>query len=150
MTDRLSVPHVARGTVRRLFSRLRTPVATLLFCGLALFASQAWAPPAWLIDTVSSSSETWVSCTPSEVLEWDARVHVRCTSSFTVGSASGISYFAVPTYDTVYAARFTTVVSSAMVGGLRVRIKASSTDDGSPFGCARSNCRPPRAFGIVP
>jgi hypothetical protein len=102
--------------------------------------------PSWWTNVPQTPFTT--TCAPVEVLSFFNRVHVRCAQQ--VGT-SGIVYFALPTGEDINTTnRFATMASSAFTGGYRLRIDAHDADDGSSFGCLRQDCRPPRAFGIVP
>ena len=139
--------NTAHGRVRRFFSAVRKPAAALLFVVLVGIGTKAWAPPAWQTD--NPPIVEWVACTISEVVSFDNRVHVRCTSSHNFGTgATAIFFYAVPTSDTAWAGRFSAMASTAFATGRVLRVQASSADNGSSWGCASSNCRPARQFGM--
>src|SRR5688572_15439592 len=102
--------------------------------------------PTWWVGEENLSLNYWHSCYPSEVMSYSNRVHVRCAQPAT----GGLYYFAVPTSDINAANRFATIASGAMAGGQRFRVQYNTTDNGSSWGCGYSDCRPPRACGIVP
>jgi hypothetical protein len=90
------------------------------------------------------AAETWVSCTPVEVATYQIRVHVRCASS-----VGGITFFAVATQDTPYAARVLSILAAAQVAGRTLSILYDPADQsGAAIGCLTSDCRLIRGVGF--
>lgn len=123
--------------------RALRPRGPLAFGAVATLGVLCMAPTFW---PAPDAYDVWYSCYPDEVLSLSDRAHVRCSQP-----DGQISYFALPTSDADTANRFTTVISSAMAGGQRVRIFYNTADyTGTTFGCQAHDCRAARAFGIVP
>ena len=103
-----------------------------LAMGLALSAMPAAATPQ---DT---------SCTPTQVVEWGTRVHVRCAAA-----VGGVSYFALSTSEPHRAARVLSLASTALVAGRTLIINFDPADlSGASFGCQTNDCRVIRAIGF--
>lgn len=85
----------------------------------------------------SPTAETWINCTPTEVVNYHNRVHVRCAAA--VGN---ISYFAVPTDNPAHAARILSTLSVAQIAGRTLSILYDPNDtSGTDFGCLAADCR---------
>lgn len=126
---------------------------TLLGAGaaLALICALAWASGLRFQESVASAAEleaeTWHTCTPANVAAFTSRIHVKCAAA----AAGGIWYFAFPTRDAAGAARYLSLLSTALVAGKQVQIFYDTTDtSGASYGCATSDCRPIRAVGLLP
>jgi hypothetical protein len=92
----------------------------------------------------ANAAETWISCTPVEVVTYPARLHVRCAAA-----VGGISFFAVATQDTAYAARVLSVLTAAQVAGRTLRILYEPADQsGAAVGCLATDCRLIRGVGF--
>ena len=92
----------------------------------------------------ANAAETWISCTPVEIVTYAVRVHVRCAAA-----VGGITFFAVATQDTAYAARVTSVITTAQVAGRTLTILHDPADlSGAAIGCQTSDCRLIRAVGF--
>jgi hypothetical protein len=92
----------------------------------------------------ASAAETWTSCTPTEVMTYKVRVHVRCAAS-----VGGISFFVVETQDVAYAARVLSVISTAQIVGRTLNILFDPADlSGAAIGCQTNDCRLIRAVGF--
>lgn len=108
------------------------PAATALLSALPLLGDGAAA----------YAAET--SCTPSNVIVFANRVHIRCEE--TVG---GIRFFAAPTSDAAHAARVLSVISTATVAARNVVIFYDPANtSGTAIGCAASDCRLIDAVGF--
>jgi hypothetical protein len=76
-------------------------------------------------------------CTPSNVMVFYNRVHVKCVE--TVG---GIQYFAAPTDDAAHVSRVLTILSTALAAGRQLSIVYNPADtSGTAFGCQANDCR---------
>jgi hypothetical protein len=90
------------------------------------------------------AAETWTSCTPTEIVTYQQRLHVRCAAA-----VGGISFFAVGTQDTAYAARVLSVITAAQVAGRTLTILFDPADQsGTAIGCLATDCRLIRAVGF--
>jgi hypothetical protein len=90
------------------------------------------------------AAETWTSCTPTEIVTYQRRLHVRCAAS-----VGGVSFFAVSTQDTAYAARVLSVITAAQVAGRTLTILFDPADQsGTAIGCLAADCRLIRAVGF--
>jgi hypothetical protein len=84
------------------------------------------------------------TCTPIQVMDLGARIHVRCSAA-----VSGISYFALPTTDAPRAARTLSLMTSALIAGRNLTINYDPADQtGAAIGCQITDCRLIRAVGI--
>jgi hypothetical protein len=84
------------------------------------------------------------SCTPTQVVEWGTRVHVRCAAA-----VGGISYFALSTSEPHRAARVLSLATTALVAGRTLIINFDPADlSGASFGCQTNDCRVIRAIGF--
>jgi hypothetical protein len=82
-------------------------------------------------------AETWISCVPVGVVTYRIRVHIHCAAA-----VGGISYFAVSTTDTAYAARVLSTISTAQVAGRTLSIIYDPADlSGASIGCQTNDCR---------
>src|SRR4051794_27371874 len=75
----------------------------------------------------SNAFATDYLCTPTEVGVYTSRLHIQCSQPATDGTSS-IRFFAVPTSDAVWANRFLTVMSSAVVAGRQVTVTFTPGD----------------------
>ena len=82
-------------------------------------------------------TETWISCVPVGVVTYRIRVHIHCAAA-----VDGISFFAVSTTDTAYAARVLSTISTAQVAGRTLSILYDPADlSGASIGCQTNDCR---------
>lgn len=82
-------------------------------------------------------AETWISCVPAGVVTYRIRVHVHCAAA-----VGGISYFAVSTTDSAYAARVLSTISAAQLAGRTLSILYDPSDlSGASIGCQTNDCR---------
>jgi hypothetical protein len=119
-------------------AKLRSTLSFLSFAGILFFAT----PDA-------RAAQVTVSCTPNEVFVWSGHVHVRCNPPF----QNNIQFFAIqilagnanaPEVD-----RFLSITSDALVHGRQLTMLFETTDvSANAWGCAASNCRRPRAYGL--
>lgn len=92
----------------------------------------------------AQAAETWISCTPVEIMTYQVRVHVRCAAA-----VGGITYFAAATQDAPYTARVLSVITAAQVAGRTLTILYDPADlSGAAIGCLTSDCRLIRAVGF--
>ena len=109
---------------------------------IALFSIMALPLLMTLGSSTAYAAET--SCTPSNVIVFSNRVHIRCVE--TVG---GIQYFATPTADAAHAARVLSIISTATVAGRTVVVFYDPADtSGTSIGCQASDCRLIEAVGF--
>ena len=100
-------------------------VVLLLLLGMLAQTTRAYA------------AQTFISCTPVQVMTFPERVHVRCAAA-----VGGISFFAVSTKDAAYAARVLSVISTAQVAGRTLTILYDPADlSGAAIGCQNTDCR---------
>lgn len=93
---------------------------------------------------MADAAETWIACTPVEIVTYAVRNHVRCAAA-----VGGITFFAVATQDTAYAARVLSVITTAQVAGRTLTILYDPADlTGAAIGCQTSDCRLIRAVGF--
>jgi hypothetical protein len=105
-----------------------------------LIAIAALASPAGRVE----AAETWTSCVPVGIATYKTRIHVRCAAA-----VGGISFFAVATQDTAYAARVLSVLTAAQLGGRTLQILFDPADlTGASVGCLTTDCRLIRAAGF--
>ena len=117
--------------MRKLLSLLYSVCLLFLFC-ILLGGGRARA------------AETFVSCTPVQVMTYQGRVHVRCSAA-----VGGIVFFAVSTQDTAFAARVLSLLTTAQVAGRTITILFDPADlSGAAIGCQNSDCRLIRAVGF--
>jgi hypothetical protein len=103
-------------------------IATVLSIGQLTWQPASAAPAA---------APTDAACTPTQVMVWPNRIHVRCATA-----VSGISFFTVNTNDTANAARVLSLLTTAQVAGRTLTIRYEPNDlSGSAIGCLNSNCR---------
>jgi hypothetical protein len=92
----------------------------------------------------AKAAETWISCTPVEIMTYRTRVHVRCASA-----VGGVTFFAAATQDSAYAARVLSVITAAQVAGRTLSILYDPADQsGATIGCLTTDCRLIRAVGF--
>ena len=92
--------------------------------------------------SVAYAAET--SCTPSNVIVFGNRVHIRC-----VESVGGIQYFAASTADAAHVARVLSILSTATVAGRTVVVFYDPADtSGASIGCQANDCRLIQAVGF--
>jgi hypothetical protein len=90
------------------------------------------------------AAETWISCTPVQIVTYKSRVHVRCAAA-----VGGISYFAAATQDNAYAARVLSVITTSQVAGRTLSILYDPADlSGAAIGCQTNDCRLIHAVGF--
>src|SRR6266516_3471807 len=95
-------------------------------------------------DSRAEAAETWISCTPIQVVTYQVRLHVRCAAA-----VGGISFFAAPTQDVAFAARVLSVITAAQVAGRTLTILFDPADQsGVGIGCQAGDCRLIRAVGF--
>lgn len=95
-------------------------------------------------------------CVPLEVSVLADRAHVECAApagktrgGYPVDTGHAIVYFAVPLTDAAWAGRFIHAANLSMTSGMPMLIRYVSGDySGEAFGCARTNCRAPEAYGL--
>ena len=93
-------------------------------------------------------ANVWFNCVPTQVLEFNNRVHVGCSNGWTTGG-SQIRYLAINKNDAEKLGRFVAFANAALLSNrfFRVYITASSASNVS--GCGQSNCRTPTSFGVL-
>jgi hypothetical protein len=92
----------------------------------------------------AAAADTWVSCTPIQVVTYSSRVHVRCAAAI-----GGISFFAVSTSDPANAARVLSVITAAQIAGRTLTILNDPADlSGAAIGCQNADCRLIHAIGF--
>lgn len=92
-----------------------------------------------------SAQEKWGVCTPSEVVTYQVRVHVRCANAV----EPNIIFFAAGTEDPAFASRVLSVVGVARLMNLNVAILFDPNDlSGASIGCLNMDCRKIRAVGF--
>lgn len=85
----------------------------------------------------SPTGQTWITCVPSDIANFDNRVHVRCAAP--VGN---IWYFAAPTNNAAHAARVLSTLSAAQIAGRTLDILYDPDDtSGNAYGCLAADCR---------
>ncbi len=110
----------------------------------AVAASLAVGSGALFSVSSARAAPTDTLCTPVQVVDWGARVHVRCSAA-----VGGVIYFATATADTQHAARVLALVSTALVAGRTLIINFDPEDtSGASFGCQANDCRTIRAIGF--
>ena len=118
---------------RRIANRVFIPTAVsaiLLFGLMGVGGSVAYA------------AET--SCTPSNVIVFSNRVHIKC-----VEIVGGIQYFAAPTADAAHVARVLSIISTATVAGRTVIVFYNPADtSGTSIGCQANDCRLIQSVGF--
>jgi hypothetical protein len=88
------------------------------------------------------------TCSPTEVAVFPERIHVKCSTSTTDGSAA-IWFWAISTSDAQKANRFLSTASTALVSGRSLRFSFNPGDTaGVSFGCLAKDCRTPWAIAI--
>jgi hypothetical protein len=81
-----------------------------------------------------------------DVSTYEDRIHVRCDKA----ASGGISFFAVPTANSAYAARILAVLIAAHVAGKNIEILYDPSDtSGADFNCLANDCRRIGSVGIV-
>ena len=104
-----------------------------------------------LLGTAQTALADTFTCTPTEVMVYPKRIHVRCSKP-AISMSSGTSriwYFAVSTINADYANRFLSTGTTALVSGRKLSINfTGSNTSGTSIGCAYLNCRVPNYFGI--
>src|SRR2546428_3065234 len=93
----------------------------------------------WLLlgSTRANAAETFVSCTPVEIMTFQGRVHVRCSAAI-----GGVTFFAASTQDSAFAARVLSVITTAQVAGRTLTILFDPADiSGVAIGCQANDCR---------
>ena len=116
--------------------RCKLPLAARTFClfvlGMVLGSTRAQA------------AETFVSCTPVQIMTYQVRVHVKCAAAI-----GGVVFFAVSTQDSAHAARVLSVITAAQVAGRTPTILYDPADlSGAAIGCQTNDCRLIRAVGF--
>jgi len=97
-----------------------------------------------VLGSPAKAAETFVSCTPVQVMTFQGRIHVRCAASI-----GGIFFFAVSTQDAQFAARVLSVITTAQVAGRTLTILYDPADlSGAAIGCQNNDCRLIRAVGF--
>jgi hypothetical protein len=92
----------------------------------------------------AKAAETWVSCTPVRVVTYQARVHVQCATPI-----GGVTYFALSTQDSAFAARVLSIIATASVAHRTLTILYEPTDlSGAAIGCQNTDCRLIRGIGL--
>jgi hypothetical protein len=90
------------------------------------------------------AAETWISCTPREIMTYQGRIHVKCAAS-----VGGVRFFAISTQDSANAARVLSVITAAQVAGRTLTILYDPADlSGAAIGCQTNDCRLIRAVGF--
>ncbi len=85
-----------------------------------------------------------VACTPSNVIVFSNRVHIRCEETF-----GGIRFFAAPTSNAAHVSRILSVITTATVAGRTVVVFYDPANtSGTAIGCAASDCRLIDAIGF--
>jgi hypothetical protein len=96
------------------------------------------------ISAPAFGASTWANCRPNQVMVFDNRVHVECSSS--VGR---IKFFAFPTADNGKSARVLSLLSTAQVAGRTLTILYDPADaSGQAYGCLVGDCRPILGVGF--
>ena len=95
----------------------------------------------------------WYVCnSPNHVGLFTNRVHIYCTTTTPVGSATALSsaihWFAVPTApDSAMASRFMSLLQTSVITAKPVWVQADPNDtSGTSFGCSAADCR--RMYGM--
>jgi len=92
----------------------------------------------------AQAAETWISCTPVQIVTYQLRLHVRCAAA-----VGGVSFFAAGTQDSAFAARVLSVITAAQVAGRTLTILFDPADQsGASIGCLTTDCRLIRAVGF--
>lgn len=92
--------------------------------------------------TVANAAE--ISCTPSNVVVYTSRVHIKCLES-----VGGIYYFAASTADAAHVSRVLSTITTATVAGRTVIIRYDPSDtSGASIGCQVNDCRLLQAVGF--
>jgi len=88
------------------------------------------------------------NCTPTEVAVFPERIHVKCSSSATDGTAN-IWFWALSTSDAQRANRFLSTATTSLVSGRTLRFSFKPGDtSGAAFGCLAKDCRTPSIIAI--
>lgn len=93
-----------------------------------------------LIANLVQATNTWETCTISDIAAYTSRIHVRCAESH-----NGVVFFAYPvSKDAAAAARFLSILSAARISGNQLQILYDPADDtsGVSYGCKAEDCRP--------
>lgn len=126
-----------------------TIVAALLIVALLTMSLHVGAVR--LQTNVASAAEleaqTWYTCTPVQSGAFGTRIHVRCSAA----APGGILFFAYPTRDATGAARYLSLISTAVVAGKQLSILYDTNDaSGAAYGCGLGDCRPILALILLP
>lgn len=107
----------------------------VVLLGLVVLAQVMPRPVEAASDVVALETFT---CTPAGVATFHNRVHVRCTTS----APGNIRYFAVCTSNSVTAARYLSVFTTAFAMNKNLTIHYSAADtSGTACGCQAGDCR---------
>jgi len=101
----------------------------------------------FIILTASANAAEF-ACQADEIVEFGARIHVRCANSYELASGDDIRYIAIGKDDIAKANRFTSLGTTAVVSGYIFYVKMPEESDSNVPGCQTNDCRTPSAFGI--
>jgi hypothetical protein len=119
--------------------------AALLLLSTPALAAQFQVNP----DRSGSGGQTvWFGCKAVEVMEFDNRIHVKCSNTKGMGQDQ-VRYVAVDKRDKDRANRFASMGTAAVLGGKVFQVKIPVGSGGNAPGCATRDCRTPVAFGVL-
>ncbi len=110
-----------------------------------LFAAALWMLGIGLLQSLPARAAS-AACTPTEVVVFSNRVHVRCFAD-----RDGIRFFAVPTANEELAHRVETfgIAAIGFAKALHIEFDPRDETSGPAFGCRPHDCRPIEAIGIT-
>ncbi len=96
------------------------------------------------------AAPTEITCTPEEIREFTARIHVRCLEQFPDASGvASINYFATPVSSVALAQQLRSLGSAAMSDGRLMLTYDPNDASGASFGCQSNDCRPISSMRLV-
>lgn len=98
-----------------------------------------------------SANAYWFSCQAEEVMEFNNRIHVRCSNPLSMsylGVVSNVRWIAIGKDDTAQANRFTSLATTAVISGYTFIVSIRANSNYNTPGCNASDCRTPTAFGL--
>jgi hypothetical protein len=107
----------------------------------------------WIVSVIYflfplSARADWFSCVPTEVIEFQNRIHVKCSNTHSVGT-DRINYIAIDKRDLQKANRFVDLATAAMACGHVFRVDIPDSSTTNVGNCLANDCRTPLAFGMM-
>jgi len=100
----------------------------------------------FFLQPIVAQSAGWFSCEVEEIMEFQTRVHVKCTNSINI-LGNNISFLAIDKSDPDELERFVSYATTALALSYYFRVWVPNA--ASAMGnCQSTNCRTPTSFGV--